>query len=135
MLRYALCAAALTLSAAAQAAEPASIAAKATASVARSPKWDRIEVQRASRDDYALVIWYRQAPAGYDEVDRDTKVVGRSLLKALTAEGRLPSKDELHLVVRARMPEVGETGKKLVRVFGVNRYFASDDRFTFERNK
>lgn len=134
LLRTLLVAIAALAPALAHAGTPAEIAARATSAVS-SPKWQRIEVQRATPDDYALVVWYKRMPDNFAEVERDTKTIGRAMLKELQAVKRLPSEQELHLVVRARMPEVGETGKSLVRVFGVSRYFASHDQFTFERNK
>lgn len=133
MLKTALLVALLPISAIAG--TPAEIADRAAASVHRSSKWERIEVQRATADDYALVLWYRQMPASHAEVDRDTKAVGRAVLRELVAEKRLPSTTPLYLVVRGRMPAKGETGAQLVRVFGTNRYFSGDDQFTFERNK
>lgn len=117
------------------AATPAEIAERAAVSVKRSPKWERIEVQRATPADYALIVWYRQMPADHAEVERDTKAVARSVLKQLAALKALPASSTLHLVVRARMPEKGETGKQLVRVFGSSRYNSDSDHLAFERNK
>jgi len=135
MLRTLLVAAALVVPIAATAATPEEIASQAAASVKRSPKWDRVEVQRAKADDYALVIWYKRAPANYAEVERDTKVLARAVLKTLSAAGMRPAEDRINVFTRGRMAETGETGKQLVRVFGRASYDYNNDQLDFERDK
>lgn len=120
---------------AALAATPAEIAARAAASVERSAKWDRVEVQRAKADDYALAIWYKRKPANYAEVERDTKALARAVLKTLSAAGQRPAEDRINVFTRGRMAETGETGKLLVRVFGRTSYDYNSDQLAFERNK
>lgn len=120
------------------AASPEELAALAVASVKASPKWDRVEVQRAKADDYALIIWYKVDPASYGEVERDTKTVGRAMLHQLVTAKAIPSGGSGRIawvVVRGRMPERGETGKSLTRVFGQSRWNSDDDQFKFERPK
>jgi hypothetical protein len=116
-------------------ASPEEIAGRAVASVKVSKKWDRIEVQRAKADDYALIVWYKRQPADYAEVERDTRIVARAMLAELVKAKSLPSKAPVFLVVRGRMPEKGETGKPLVRVFGVTSYDSDSGQLTFERRR
>ncbi len=96
---------------------------------------ERTEVKRAKADDYALIVWCKRMPADFVEVERDTQTVARALLKELGELNVLPAAAPLCVVVRGRMPKKGETGKQLVRVFGVSRDDSQSDQVSFERNK
>jgi hypothetical protein len=135
LYRTLLAALAIAAPIAALAVSPAEIADQAAASVKRSPKWERIEVQRAEAGDYSLVIWYKAAPAGYDEVERDTKALASAVLKSLQAAGKRPADERITVFTRGRKAERGETGKHLVRVYGRTDYDYNNDRLRFERDK
>jgi|CXWL01.1.fsa_nt_gi hypothetical protein len=135
LARLLVAAALIVLPFTSSAATPPDMAAKAVASVKRAVKWDRVEVQRAKANDYALIIWYKAAPASHNEVEKDTSLVARAMLNVLVAEKVIQNRDDLHIVVRGRMPAKGETGASLTRVFGVTRYDASNDQLKFEKNR
>jgi hypothetical protein len=120
---------------AAIAAAPEEIASKVAASVKLAPTWERIEVQRAKADDYALIVWYKKSPGTLAAVEQDTTIVARALLRELVKVGTLPRASPLYVVVRGRKAETGETGKQLVRLYGVSRYDSVSDQIAFERNK
>lgn len=107
--------------------------AKAIASVDASQKWERVEIQTAEAGTYALIVWYKVMPASYAEVERDTVMLSRVVLRELQATRMLDSTQLI--VVRGRMPARGETDKPLVRVFGTTRYNAARDQLVFEPNK
>ncbi len=123
----------LTFSIHGLAAAPQQIADKAVASVKKKTKWERIEITKAEKSMYSLVIWYKAMPSSYSEVENDTKAVARAVLKELVADGAKPAKDWISVYVRGYKAEKGETGSKVVRAFGKASYNFNNDQIEFER--
>ncbi|MDP3715501.1 MAG: hypothetical protein Q8R21_03720 [Burkholderiales bacterium] len=112
---------------------PADLAARTVQAVKPSPKWERVEVATAQKDMYSIYIWYRQRPAGFAEVERDTKAVARAMLKTLVDAGQKPAEDWISVFVRGGEKVTGETGRPLSRVFGRTMYDFNNDSLTFRR--
>lgn len=135
LARYGLMAALAVAAIGVQAESPEELAGKAVASLKRQPKWESVQVQRARADDYSLIIWYRAMPDGYAEVERDTKLVARAMLKTLVDAGIKPAEQRISIFTRGRKHEKGETGQPVTRVFGRTAYDWTNDQLSFDAKK
>lgn len=117
------------------AATPADLAARAIKNVKPSPKWSEVEVVNAAKGNYSLYIWYQRRPDGFAEVERDTKIVARAMLKSLIDAGQKPAEEWTSVFVRGGEKITGETGQPLVRTFGRTAYDFNSDSLNFSRAK
>lgn len=101
------------------------------AGAASNSRWSRIQ----GDGEYRLSLYYRSMPTGHAQVEADTKAITRDALNELQARGFNPHQDHLTVGVSGRMDERGETGSKMVRVFGRTRYNWSNDSLEYTPQK
>lgn len=98
------------------------------------PDWKGIRIDKATAHHFAFVLVYNREPAGYAQVELDTKTIARAMLRALVDSGRHPSDEGITVFVWAQQEGLrGETGKPLVRVFGDTSYDYNTDQLKFEK--
>ena len=99
---------------------------------AMPPRWKEIAFDETSNRRFRLTLVYRQMPSSLREVENDTKRIARAVLKVLVEHGRSPREEMISIFVHAHIPEKGETGANLVRVFGKTMYNYNNDQFEFK---
>jgi hypothetical protein len=110
------------------------VASKAVTIVGYGVGWDHIKIDTAKSNEYALDLIYR--PPGPDSiftVITDTQKIARAVLSELVASGHHPADEHTFLWVWAEVPAgTGETGAKLVRIYGHTEYNSNSDQLEFK---
>jgi hypothetical protein len=108
------------------------IANQAIQSIAKQRNWSKVELQTANRYVYVLIIWYKNAPSGTEQVKEDTSTVAKALLAQLINAGFEPIKDMISIQVLAQM-EGGDTENETVRNLGKTIYDFNNDELQFKQ--
>jgi hypothetical protein len=99
--------------------------------------WAGFEVRKVELKNLgqvAVTLNYFKKPSGYAQVQDDTEQVVRACLAWIQQQGHDPAKDWIMVTAWAHMPEVGETGKSLVRVMGRSIYDFNSDQINFKKD-
>jgi hypothetical protein len=101
--------------------------------VPTKPAWLPVRVKTVDARNYDFALDYKSIPANIETVEGDSKIIVRAMLKTLTAAGHNPADEWINIHVWAEMPGgTGETGKPLIRVFGMSSYNYNTDRIDFD---
>lgn len=99
--------------------------------------WAGFEARKVEMKNLGQVVVtlnYSRKPSGYAQVQDDTRQVVRACLAWIQEQGHDPAKDWIMVTAWAHMPEVGETGKSLVRVMGRSIYDFNSDQINFKKD-
>jgi len=86
-----------------------------------------LELRDYKKDTVRFAFIFNRKPAGLGEIKKITREAAKLALKILVEQGRRPAEEWLSLFVWAEKPEIGETGKKLMRIYGRTFYDFNTD--------
>jgi hypothetical protein len=98
-------------------------------------EWNQIVFDEIESRNIRITLIYAHMPEGLEQVKNDTQRIARAVLKVLVDSGRNPQRDMIAVFVYGQIPERGETGASLVRLFGKTMYDYNSDQLTFKPAK
>ena len=95
-----------------------------------------VKIETNEKDNIKVGITYHTPRGSVGSIVYDTKTAVRGVIAALRYHDISPRESRIRITAWAREPAgIGETGQKLIRVFGHSRYNHDQDSINFHEFK